>query len=513
MIVNSVESKPANPPVLLEVVEQSVANLTTGSDVSRTQTSEKEIGVGITSSALAAQARIGSQQGDAITNGDLLAMQVAQSCPQKPKTITPRLSIFQPSFSSREFSSRALTDLLFNSVAFSDPDLQRYNEILKGKARDELKKFKKPGDMLARKGDKIISVPVPQIIIPHFTRGNSKGSGGVGQGDGEVGTPIGKSDEEGDGTGPAGSEPGEHVKEIYVPIPRSEVAKTIIDDLKLPYLKPKGYGGVKEKTIRWNTKRRVGADLDIYETIKNALTRSGAEIGNQFDLDTEAGLNAFLEQLTVEETDRIFTSWREIEKPQACAVIIYIMDVSGSMTDEQKEMVRTTAWYLSTIIQYQFGLVRAELRGDTYSNDNFGEGIEEVFIIHDASAKEVPEEVFYTTHESGGTRISFAYKLAEQIIKERYDPLTWNVYAFHFSDGDNWGEDNTQALSSVERMLEQINEFGYVQVHSPYGSGDFIKAIRGKFGDSIDHLRTSQIEENDHTQYRKAVIDMLGEKE
>lgn len=509
MIVNDVGSKPAIPPPILEAVEQAVAQpALTESGISATQTSGKN--VGITPSALAAQVRIESQrQGDAVTNGDLLAMQVSQPHSQKSKIVIPGLSIFQPSF-----STRALTELLFNSVAFSDPDLQRYNEILRGKARDELKKFKKPGDMLARKGDKIISVPVPQIIIPHFTRGSNKGSSGVGQGDGEVGTPIGKGEDEGDGSGKAGDAPGEHVREIHVPIPRSEVAKTIIDDLKLPYLKPKGYGGVKERTIRWNTKRRVGSDLDIHETIKNALTRSGSEIGNQFDLDTEAGLSAFLDQLTVEEADRIFTSWREIEKPQACAAIIYMMDVSGSMTDDQKEMVRTTAWYLSTIIQYQFGLLRAELRGDTYSNDTFGEGIEEVFIIHDASAKEVNEEEFYTTRESGGTRISSAYKLAEQIIKERYDPLTWNVYAFSFSDGDNWGDDNHTALDSVERMLGQINEFGYIQVHSPYGSGEFLGTIRERFeGSSFRHLRTSQIEGNEHTQYRKAVIDMLGEKE
>lgn len=399
--------------------------------------------------------------------------------------------------------------LLFDLIASSDPDLQRYNDILKGTAREELKKFKNSKEMIAKKGDKIISIPVPQIDLPHFTRGSGKG-GGAGQGEGNPGDIIGGPNApKGEG---AGEQPGEHIKDIYVPMTLSEIAETIIKDRKLPYLKPKGYGTAQEKAIRWNTKSRVGIDIDFQATIINALKRVGAEIGDQFDLETDEGLNAFLERVGIEEQDKVYISWREIEKPQVSLAIIYMMDVSGSVSDEMKEKVRKAARWISLIIQYQFGLVRADLRGDKFSNENFGEGVEEVFIIHDAAAKEVTEEEFYTTRESGGTKISSAYELAEKIRKERYDSDTWNVYAFHFTDGDNLGDDTPYAIDLIKQMSEEINEFGYVQVESPYGgSPEFINRVK-ELSEDAEHVRTSKLGEDSGEAFGKVIDDLLGEK-
>ena len=80
------------------------------------------------------------------------------------------------------------------------------------------------------------------------------------------------------------------------------------------------------------------------------------------------------------------------------AVIIYMMDVSGSMTDEQKEIVRIEAFWIDTWIKAHY------------------KGVETVYIIHDAAAQEVDEHTFYHTRESGGTKISSAYDLADKII-------------------------------------------------------------------------------------------------
>ena len=407
------------------------------------------------------------------------------------------------------FIPRLLTQfLLANSI--SDPDLERYQEILKGKAREDLKKFKTPGEMFGIKGGKIVSIPVPKIGIPHFTRGSGKG-GGAGQGEGEEGDVIGKPGDAKPGKG-AGSEPGEHINEIYIPMTLSEIAETIIKDRKLPYLKPKGYGVAKEKSIRWNTKSKVGIDLDINATIINALKRVGAEVGDKFDLETEEGLNAFLDQVAVEEQDKVFISWKEIEKPQVSAVIIYKMDVSGSVTDEMKEKVRKAARWLSLIIQYQFGQVRAELRGDKFSNEHFGEGVEEVFIIHDSDAHEVTEEEFYTTRESGGTKISSAYELEEKIINERYDPDTWNIYSFYFGDVDNWGDDKTHCIELMNRLADRVNEIGYIQVESQYGSGRFYDYVKELTADK-GHIRAVQISAEGDEDIDKVIDSMLGEKE
>src|SRR5205823_3408707 len=99
--------------------------------------------------------------------------------------------------------------------------------------------------------------------------------------------------------------------------------------------------------------------------------------------------------------DKQYRSWKEIQQPQSVAVILYMMDVSGSMTDEQKEIVRIEAFWIDTWIKAHY------------------KGIETVYIIHDAPAQEQDERHFDPTRESGGTKISSAYSLADKIIATR----------------------------------------------------------------------------------------------
>src|SRR5690606_9028466 len=145
---------------------------------------------------------------------------------------------------------------------------------------------------------------------------------------------------------------------------------------------------------------------------------------------------------------------------------IYMMDVSGSMTDEQKEIVRTEAFWIDAWLGKQY------------------KGVEKRYIIHDAVAKEVDENTFYHTRESGGTRISSAYKVAADLIDREFPVADWNIYCFQFSDGDNWGDDNRKAFEILgQRLLPVVNAFCYGQVESPYGSGDFIDALRKQYND------------------------------
>ncbi len=87
-----------------------------------------------------------------------------------------------------------------------------------------------------------------------------------------------------------------------------------------------------------------------------------------------------------------------------------------------------------------------------------------VLITH-AEAQEVDEETFFHLGESGGTKVSSAYRLAWEIINERYDPERWNIYPFHFSDGDNWSDsDNKLCVELVDQLLEVSNLFGYGEI-------------------------------------------------
>ena len=228
----------------------------------------------------------GTPTSDFATAGD----KIGREAEPKPKILIP--NNMPPAWLINQFR------YLFDVSASVDPDLDRYNEILKGKARKELLKFKNPNNMTGIKGGKIVSIPVPIIEIPHFTRGNEGPGSGIGSGDGDTGDPVTappQSDE-----GKAGDQEGGHLKEIWVPMSRSEVAKVLINEYKLPYLQPKGYGGAKEKSIKWNTLSRTGKDMDLIQTVRNVLARTGSEIGDKFDIDTEEGLNAFLDQVVVE---------------------------------------------------------------------------------------------------------------------------------------------------------------------------------------------------------------------
>ncbi|MCH8828609.1 MAG: DUF444 family protein, partial [Planctomycetes bacterium] len=95
-----------------------------------------------------------------------------------------------------------------------DRDMSRFRKIVRGKVRKNLRKYVTHGEMLGRKGREVVSIPVPNIEIPHFRHGQ-RGSGGVGQGEGEIGQPIGRGgDEQGNGPGEAGNEPGRHIREV-----------------------------------------------------------------------------------------------------------------------------------------------------------------------------------------------------------------------------------------------------------------------------------------------------------
>ena len=119
-------------------------------------------------------------------------------------------------------------------------------------------------------------------------------------------------------------------------------------------------------------------------------------------------------------------------------------------------------------------------------------------------AQLVDEHTFYHTRESGGTKISSAYELAVNLIDKKYPPDQWNIYAFHFSDGDNWGDDIPRCMELLtEKLLPKVNLFGYGQVESPYGSGEFYEYIKEMLADKTNVV-ASRIPD------REAIIKSIG---
>jgi len=105
-------------------------------------------------------------------------------------------------------------------------------------------------------------------------------------------------------------------------------------------------------------------------------------------------------------------------------------------------------------------------------------------------------DTFYRTRESGGTAISTAYKLCADLVDKHYSPQEWNIYTFHFSDGDNLLSDNEQCFKILkEDLLPKVNLFCYGQVRSLYGSGEFKRKVDDAL--DADNLITADIKNKD----------------
>jgi uncharacterized sporulation protein YeaH/YhbH (DUF444 family) len=259
---------------------------------------------------------------------------------------------------------------------------------------------------------------------------------------------------------------------MEVEVSLDELAEMLGEELELPRIQPRGQQEIPEHKERYSSIRPTGPESlrHFKRTYRRALRRMLAS--GQYDP---------IDPIVVPiREDRIYKSWKTTLAPRTNAVIFYLMDVSGSMGDEQKEIVRTESFWIDTWLQHHYRDLRAR------------------YIVHDAEAKEVDREIFYNLKEAGGTKISSAYGLAAKVVEEEYPPPEWNIYIFHFSDGDNWGSGDTEICMQLlrEKLLPAANLFGYGQVESPYGSGQFIHDLKASFAGE-ENLITSQIPNKD----------------
>lgn len=355
-------------------------------------------------------------------------------------------------------------------------DTKRFRQKLHGVLGNGLKtKF---GEMIARgagtSGEKNrpIKIPLPQIEIPHFRYGPH---GGAGQGEGEVGDSLGGSGQgKKPGEGGGGNEPGGHIQEVEITF--QELAKILGDHLKLPRIEPKGKGGVKEEIHRWTQIERVGPESlrHFKRTYKRALRRQIAS--NTYNPEAP--------RIIPIREDKLYKGRKTIQIPDVNALAIYMLDVSGSMTDEMKDIVRTGIFWI-----------------DTWLTDNYN-GIASLFIAFEARAKKVRRQTLLSISAGGGTVMSTPLDLADRLTErggeikpeeaeeddgKRYPANDWNVYGFLFSDGENHAPDTPLALKILkERFLAKCNLFAYTQVEGKYSNPGrkFDNELRGAFSDA-----------------------------
>lgn len=356
-----------------------------------------------------------------------------------------------------------------------EQDHSRFRQIVRGKVKQNLKQYMSNGELLGRRGKKIVSIPIPEIELPYFRFGGR--SKGVSQGDGEVGTPIGR-DDNGTGSDKPGDQPGAHILEVELTL--EELAQILGEELELPRIQPKSKNNVEGNITRYTGMRRVGPEGLRYfkRTYREALKRQLASGTYDYHNPTIIPIR----------DDKRYRSWREYPRPDSNAAVIYMMDVSGSMTDLKKELVRLTAFWIDTWIQSQYRNVTTR------------------YIVHDAVAYEVDSQTFFSLKESGGTRISSAYSMCDKLIRKDFDPQAWNLYAFHFSDGENFDEEDDQRCLELleQHLLPDLNLFCYGQVRSSYGH-QFIDNLR-----NIEDEKLSSATINNDEEIYSAIKSFLG---
>jgi hypothetical protein len=312
-------------------------------------------------------------------------------------------------------------------------DALHHRERLRKKITEQLRERIGEEDIIAAGPEKKVRVPVKGTKRWQFILDRERKQG-VGQGDGEPGDVLGP-DGDKPFAGEAGTEPGEEMYEVWLDM--NDVEALLFSELELPRLKPKG-----------------DADIEAAETVYNDIARRGPQLDKKATLRENLLRNAKRGRVSlggIDKPDLRYLSYREVPKPRNRAVIFLAMDVSGSMDVDRKRMARLFFYWCVQFLRSRY------------------EQTEIVFIAHTTEAREVAEEEFFSRVESGGTKVSSAFEVVEQVYRERYPADDWNIYVLHVSDGDNFGADNHRTLELIRRLTEVCSLVGYLEVDSSGG--------------------------------------------
>ncbi len=358
--------------------------------------------------------------------------------------MTPFLeSIFRPFRQSEaEHSDRSAGDRL------------RHRQKVRESIRDNIADIIAEESIIGRDKDRIIKVPIRGIKEYRFIHGENSPGVGEGQGDEQPGQEIGKVGGTGEGTGKAGDRPGVDYYETDVTL--DELIEIMFEDLELPNLERKKLREIEaERISRRKGYRQVGirVRLDKRRTVRAKVRRQ---------LATRRGPEDTRTRFPFHEDDLTYRHMVTDTKKESNAVVMAIMDTSGSMDTMKKYLARSFFFLLSQFVATRYRTV------------------ETVFIAHHTEAAEVTEEEFFHKGESGGTFISSGYRKALEIIEARYHPSLWNIYVFHCSDGDNFDSDNAAALQCAEELCKVANLFGYGEI-KPQGMSYYENSMMKTF--------------------------------
>ena len=377
-------------------------------------------------------------------------------------------------------------------------DAERHREKIDDAIRKNVKDVISEESIITKRKGKKVRIPVKGMRDYRFIYGSNDGAaGGVGQGEGEAGDIIDSRPKPGDGDGgKPGKQPGIDYMETEVDI--DYLIEIMFEDLGLPWIEektkkqqliPKGWKfesiskkGImprihKKRTLLEAVKRMVMYEAEIMEetgcdekTAKQALIQTIGDLVEAIEIVKNDQVDKTIEPTIVIEDDDL--RYKQIEpdvEVQSQAVVICMMDVSGSMTRDKKYLARALLFWLTEFLKKCYDNVQIK------------------FITHTTEAQVVDEDTFFHKGESGGTACWTAFDKANYIIDTEFPVAEWNVYCVYISDGEDWDENKTVRYMD-EMLKKEVNMLSYIEINTDNGMGGFgwsdaglLKAIQAKW--------------------------------
>ncbi|VYU38207.1 sporulation protein YhbH [Clostridium tertium] len=324
-------------------------------------------------------------------------------------------------------------------------DRRRHRQLVEKSIKENLGDILSEESIIGETKNKKFKIPIRGIKEYQFIFGKNNKGVATGTGEEKRGDKLsdGSQSQGQQGNKGAGNSPGEDVYETEITL--DELMDYIVEDLELPNLDKKKYSEIiTESAARKRGYQRYGINprLAKKRTVQAKISRKQ---GKKRAL-IEAGLDDNIERFPFREDDIRYYKVKKKPKKESNAVMIFIMDVSGSMDSSKKYLARSLFYVLSRFISRKYNNIAFE------------------FISHTTVAKVVNEFEFFHKAESGGTYISSGINTALKLVEEKYPPTMWNIYPIYASDGDNWSEDNERAVNSVKKLCEISNMFGYAEL-------------------------------------------------
>ena len=377
----------------------------------------------------------------------------------------------------------------YHTAPHGNADAARHRLKVKEAIRQNLPDIVGEEAIITRKGVQVVKVPIKGVKSYQFIHGRTSGEGGgFGTGESQRGKVIGRRPKPGQNQGgKPGGEPGTDYLETEIDI--DEIIQMMFDDLGLPNLQQKE---VRETVIpkgwTYDSVERIGvrSRLDKKRSVREAIQRTEAVVGAlmsrtgrsddecrqalaaaQYDPEAAARLLESGQDLppigdepefALESDDLRFRTITEDVEYRSNAVVLAMMDVSGSMTTMKKYFARSFYFWMLSFLRTIYRTV--EIR----------------FIAHTTDAKLVDEHEFFHKGESGGTKCASAYELAGDLMDTEYPSSRWNVYPFHFSDGEDWDPDQT-VLAAKDVLGRGPAALGYGEIQTEYSSSVLMGAF------------------------------------